>query len=150
MQKNEINRYGNLCVEMYEILHREAPSDELNFYLSYAQAGKKILEPLCGSGRFLVPFAQKGLDIFGVDSSREMLDKLQAKYPAAKFAFSTIENFQTEDKFDYIFITSGSMSLFTDMRECKKNRRQNQSPAESVREICFRRGRGSLPLQRRQ
>ena len=84
MQKNEINRYGNLCVEMYEILHREAPSDELNFYLSYAQAGKKILEPLCGSGRFLVPFAQKGLDIFGVDSSREMLDKLQAKYPAAK------------------------------------------------------------------
>ena len=120
MQKNEINRYGNLCVEMYEILHREAPSDELNFYLSYAQAGKKILEPLCGSGRFLVPFAQKGLDIFGVDSSREMLDKLQAKYPAAKFAFSTIENFQTEDKFDYIFITSGSMSLFTDMRECKK------------------------------
>ena len=59
MQKNEINRYGNLCVEMYEILHREAPSDELNFYLSYAQAGKKILEPLCGSGRFLVPFAQK-------------------------------------------------------------------------------------------
>ena len=46
MQKNEINRYGNLCVEMYEILHREAPSDELNFYLSYAQAGKKILEPL--------------------------------------------------------------------------------------------------------
>ena len=105
MQKNEINRYGNLCVEMYEILHREAPSDELNFYLSYAQAGKKILEPLCGSGRFLVPFAQKGLDIFGVDSSREMLDKLQAKYPAAKFACSTIENFQTEDKFDYIFIT---------------------------------------------
>ena len=120
MQKNEINRYGNLCVEMYEILHREAPSDELNFYLSYAQAGKKILEPLCGSGRFLVPFAQTGLDIFGVDSSREMLDKLHAKYPAAKFAFSTIENFQTEDKFDYIFITSGSMSLFTDMRECKK------------------------------
>lgn len=36
MQKNEINRYGNLCVEMYEILHREAPSDELNFYLSAA------------------------------------------------------------------------------------------------------------------
>ena len=82
MQKNEINRYGNLCVEMYEILHREAPSDELNFYLSYAQAGKKILEPLCASGRFLVPSAQKGLDIFGVDSSREMLDRLQAKYPA--------------------------------------------------------------------
>ena len=149
MQKNEINRYGNLCVEMYEILHREAPSDELNFYLSYAQAGKKILEPLCGSGRFLVPFAQKGLDIFGVDSSREMLDKLQAKYPAAKFAFSTIENFQTEDKFDYIYNVGFDVPVHRYAR-VQKNRRQNQSPAESVREICFRRGRGSLPLQRRQ
>ena len=52
MQKNEINRYGNLCVEMYEILHREAPSDELNFYLSYAQAGKKILEPCAAADGF--------------------------------------------------------------------------------------------------
>ena len=45
----EKNYYGNLCTEMYEILHAEAPQDELNFYLSYAEKGKKILEPLCGS-----------------------------------------------------------------------------------------------------
>ena len=54
----EKNYYGNLCTEMYEILHAEAPQDELNFYLSYAEKGKKILEPLCGSGRFLVPFVE--------------------------------------------------------------------------------------------
>ena len=41
----EKNYYGNLCTEMYEILHAEAPQDELNFYLSYAEKGKKILEP---------------------------------------------------------------------------------------------------------
>ena len=29
------NYYGNLCTEMYEILHKDAPSDELSFYLSY-------------------------------------------------------------------------------------------------------------------
>ncbi len=38
----EKNYYGNLCTEMYEILHAEAPQDELNFYLSYAEKGKKI------------------------------------------------------------------------------------------------------------
>ena len=54
----EKNYYGNLCTEMYEILHAEAPQDELNFYLSYAEKGKKILEPLCGSGRFLGPFVE--------------------------------------------------------------------------------------------
>ena len=38
------NYYGGLCTEMYEILHEQAPQDELNFYLSYAEKGKKILE----------------------------------------------------------------------------------------------------------
>lgn len=38
------NYYGSLCTEMYEILHREAPQDELAFYLSYAKKGMKILE----------------------------------------------------------------------------------------------------------
>lgn len=31
------NYYGSLCTEMYEILHAEAPQDELDFYLSYAK-----------------------------------------------------------------------------------------------------------------
>ena len=35
------NYYGKLCVEMYEILHEEAPQGELNFYLSYAEKGNK-------------------------------------------------------------------------------------------------------------
>lgn len=77
----EKNYYGNLCTEMYEILHAEAPQDELNFYLSYAEKGKKILEPLCGSGRFLVPFVERGLDISGIDLSNEMLQKLKQKLP---------------------------------------------------------------------
>ncbi len=64
------NYYGSLCTEMYEILHEKAPQDELNFFLSYAKREQKILEPLCGSGRFFVP--------------------------------------------------SGSLSLFTDIRICKK------------------------------
>ena len=37
------NYYGNLCTEMYEILHDKAPQDELDFYLSYAEKNKKIL-----------------------------------------------------------------------------------------------------------
>ena len=36
MKKND---YGSLCTEMYELLHKEAPEDELAFYLSYARPG---------------------------------------------------------------------------------------------------------------
>lgn len=71
------NYYGSLCSELYDILHPEAPRDELEFYLSYAEKGHSILEALCGSGRFLIPFAERGLSIKGMDNSREMLEKLR-------------------------------------------------------------------------
>lgn len=114
------NYYGSLCTEMYEILHEKAPQDELDFYLSYAKKGKKILEPLCGSGRFFVPFAERGFDISGMDLSAEMLSKLKQKLPGAKVALSDIEDYFSEEKFDYIFISSGSISLFTDTELCKR------------------------------
>lgn len=37
------NYYGSLCTELYEILHKDAPQEELDFYLSYARAGERIL-----------------------------------------------------------------------------------------------------------
>jgi SAM-dependent methyltransferase len=119
--KTEIqkNYYGSLCTEMYEILHETAPQDELDFYLSYAEHGKKILEPLCGSGRFLLPFLEKGFDIEGMDLSKEMLEKLKQKAPTAKVVETSIESYSSKEKFDYIFISSGSVSLFTDMQSCK-------------------------------
>lgn len=115
----EKNYYGNLCSRMYEILHKEAPQDELNFYLSYAQKGQKILEPLCGSGRFLIPFMDKGFDINGIDLSVEMLDKLKQKSPNAQAFQADITTYFPKRTFDYILITSGSVSLFTDICQCK-------------------------------
>lgn len=111
------NYYGSLCTTMYEILHPVAPKDELDFYLSYANNASKILEPLCGSGRFLVPFMENGLDIQGFDLSKEMLDELLIKKPLAKVFHKSIDDFDTNKKYDYIFITSGSMSLFTTEEE---------------------------------
>ncbi len=63
MKERKQNYYGSLCTEMYEILHRQAPKEELDFYVSYAKKEQKILEALCGSGRFLVPFMKQGFDI---------------------------------------------------------------------------------------
>ena len=113
------NYYGSLCTEMYEILHKEAPEDELSFYLSYAEKGMSILEPLCGSGRFLVPFLQRGFDICGMDLSMEMIAKLKEKAPDAKVIQEDIIEYDSEEKFDYIFISFGSVSLFTDMKICR-------------------------------
>lgn len=79
----------------------------------------RILEPLCGSGRFLVTFLARGFDISGMDLSEEMLAKLKQKALGAKVIQADILKYSTEEKFDYIFIPSGSVSLFTDMNMCK-------------------------------
>lgn len=114
------NYYGSLCTEMYEILHKDAPQDELSFYLSYVEKGMKILEPLCGSGRFLIPFLERGFDISGIDLSTEMLAKLNQKAPNAKVFQKDILEYDSKEKYDYIFISSGSVSLFTDMNLCRR------------------------------
>lgn len=114
------NYYGSLCTEMYEILHEKAPQDELDFYLSYAEKGKRILEPLCGSGRFLIPFMERGFRISGMDLSEEMLGKLRQKAPDAQVIQADITEYYSNEKFDYIFISSGSVSLFTDVNLCKR------------------------------
>lgn len=120
MEREQQNYYGSLCTEMYEILHPAAPAEELAFYLSYAEAGDKILEPLCGSGRFLIPFLERGFDICGMDLSREMLEKLRQKAPEAKVIQGDILEYAPQERFDYIFIPSGSIGLFTDMEQCRR------------------------------
>ena len=42
MSELKQNYYGSLCTEMYEILHEQAPQDELDFYLSYAERARKF------------------------------------------------------------------------------------------------------------
>ena len=77
----QINDYGKLCTMMYEQLHPTADPQELAFYLSYAKPGEQMLELLCGSGRFLIPFWKKGLSIDGVDLSAQMLEQWNRSCP---------------------------------------------------------------------
>ena len=55
-----------------------------------------------------------------MDLSEEMLAKLKQKAPDAKVIQKDIIEYSTEEKFNYIFIPSGSVSLFTDINLCKK------------------------------
>ena len=69
----------------------------MDFYLSYAKKEMSILEPLCGSGRFFIPFLENGFDIKGVDNSREMLGNLFEKAPNAVVALGDIEDYQASE-----------------------------------------------------
>ncbi|MCS4483495.1 class I SAM-dependent methyltransferase [Clostridium botulinum] len=59
-------------------------------------------------------FLERGFNITGFDMSEEMLKELYKKAPKAKVFQSSIQKFSPKEKYDYIFITSGSFSLFLD------------------------------------
>ncbi|MBU5438694.1 class I SAM-dependent methyltransferase [Tissierella sp. MSJ-40] len=109
--------YGDLCTLMYDLDKPNAPKDELDFFLSYAEDNMKILEPLCGSGRFLVPFAERGFDITGFDLSYDMLkalyNKAENKGIKVKAYNLSMEDFNPTEKYNLIIIPAGSFSLFT-------------------------------------
>lgn len=43
---------------------------------------KNILEPFCGTGRILIPIAEKGFEVTGIDGAEVMLNKLRSKIDA--------------------------------------------------------------------
>lgn len=60
-----------------------------------------------------------GFHICGMDNSSEMLAQLTKKAPQAKIILCDALEYRSAEQFDYIFVTSGSVSLFTDMDICK-------------------------------
>lgn len=111
--------YGHLCTEFYDLDKPAAPRDEYEFYLAYARrTGGPILEPMCGSGRFLVPMLAQGFDVTGTDSSRAMLDACRES--ARRIGIipvlheQTLEDLALDRQFALVFIPAGSFGLIID------------------------------------
>lgn len=111
--------YLNLCTEVYELSKPVPPPDAYAFYRSYvAQAKGSILEPMCGTGRFLLPLLQEGFNVQGFDASNCMLEKLHAKALAKNLKPTVwqgfVEDLKSPEKYELIFIPSGSFGLIVD------------------------------------
>lgn len=121
---SKLATYLSLCTEFYDLDKPQASETALNFYLSYARAAQgRILEPMCGTGRFLIPFLKAGYDIAGFDASSFMLAALQQKCQQQNIEPNVWQQFlQTidfKDKFGLIFIPDSSFCLITDKDKAK-------------------------------
>ena len=66
--------YGRLTAASYD--HDDQRHELIAFYLAHwrrAGSPAPVLEPMCGTGFFLLPFLQAGAEIDGVDASAHML-----------------------------------------------------------------------------
>ncbi|HET9931769.1 MAG TPA: class I SAM-dependent methyltransferase [Polyangiaceae bacterium] len=117
--------YGKLSAEFYDLDKPEAPPDALEYYLQQAaHAAGPILEPMCGTGRFLLPLLAAGFDVEGSDASAEMLALCRANAERlgldARLAEQRLEELETSRKFGLVFVPSGSFCLLTDTEVVKK------------------------------
>jgi SAM-dependent methyltransferase len=64
--------------EYYDIDH--STQIDIEFYLQQARrCGSPVLELACGTGRVLIPLAEAGFEIYGIDLSENMLTRCRSK-----------------------------------------------------------------------
>ena len=122
MEKPALDTYLSLCTQVYDISLPTPPADEYTFFKAYAQAANgPILEPMCGTGRFLLPLMKDGFEIEGFDASQHMLKALNIKAQEESLkpnvTLHFVEAFKSTKKYGLIFIPSGSFNLITDRQE---------------------------------
>ncbi|MFA6031193.1 MAG: class I SAM-dependent methyltransferase [Elusimicrobiota bacterium] len=70
--------YEGLFAEYYDLLH--ADRGDAAFYAELArEAGAPVLELGCGTGRLLIPVAEAGTEVTGLDASAAMLEVCRGK-----------------------------------------------------------------------
>jgi hypothetical protein len=126
MIQQKLGSYLNLGTQFYDLIRPEPPEDAYTFYRSYVMnATGPILEPMCGTGRFLLPLLQDGFDVHGFDASEHMLEALHTKAalkrlnPTVWHAF--VEDLAKTEKYSLIFIPSGSFGHIIDLDTVKKS-----------------------------
>ena len=124
-----MNSYKKLCTEFYDIDKPKVSTKAFEFYLRYAQQVKgKILEPMCGSGRFLLPLLEHGFSIDGVDASDDMLQacrengQLRGLTPNLSKQF--LQQLELPKRYDLVIIPQGSFCLITDPFEIQESLRR--------------------------
>ncbi|MVP00577.1 class I SAM-dependent methyltransferase [Paenibacillus lutrae] len=118
------SQYGPLCTEVYD--HTKKIGQSLNGDLDYYHNKLKhckgrILEAMAGSGRVLIPLLESGLQVDGMDYSRDMLascrQRCEERGLAANLYESNLQELALPHKYEAILIPGGSFLLIEDRQQ---------------------------------
>jgi len=94
-------------VALYYDLEHQQFHEDIDFYLRLVR-GPRVLEVGAGTGRIVEPLSAAGLEVWGVDSSRTMLDIARQRLHGnvrAHLVESAIQSMRLEDRFDAALFT---------------------------------------------
>lgn len=121
-----IHNYQTLCTIVYDLSKPEPPAAAYAFYQTYAQrAAGLILEPMCGTGRFLIPMLEDGFKVQGFDASASMLMALRTKLLAKGHTTDAIwqaltTQLERAERYALMFIPSGSFGLIINNEDAQE------------------------------
>lgn len=126
MNQHKLNSYLNLCTQFYDLIRPEPPEDAYSFYREYVNnAGGTVMEPMCGSGRFLLPLLKENFEVIGFDASDHMLEALHSKAKVQHLKPEVwqgfVEDLNRTQKYNLIFIPSGSFGHIINFDSVKKS-----------------------------
>jgi SAM-dependent methyltransferase len=109
--------YLSLCTEFFDLDKPIAAPQEYAFFKHYlSKATGPILEPMCGTGRYLIPYLEEGFNVEGFDASPFMLAALYEKCKQKNLNPQVWEQFleqvPTTKQYNLIFIPDSSFCLF--------------------------------------
>ena len=117
--KESMKNAYDLIAPFYDIEHAHFDED-LDMYENYAElANGKILELACGSGRVMLPLAEAGYEVTGVDNSGEMLAMARTTLDEAgvldncTLVEQDISELKLKQQFRLAFIALGSFAHVT-------------------------------------
>ncbi len=143
---SDFYREPGLNVDVYPLRTSYLPvvDGDAAFYTELALAsGGPVLELGCGAGRLLVPIANAGLEITGLDISPAMLavaaTRIAKERGAIRRRITTVlgdmSDFELEKKFGFAFIAFRSFMLLTEpeaQRRCLERVRDHLTPGGNL------------------
>lgn len=120
-----MNSYGQLSTLFYDWDKPAAPEIALSWFIEHLPCDGRILEPMCGSGRFLLPLLQAGFEVDGIDLSSEMVDVCRRRIAGHEEACQLFEQSLAEldlpfKSYSAAFIPASSFCLITDEIQAKQ------------------------------
>ncbi len=132
MKKYGAATYGQQIAEIYDDLYSGIDSETIEMLADFAKGGP-ALELGIGTGRVALPLKEKGVDVYGIDASEEMVAKLRDKPGGNEIEvqIGSFREFQIEQRFNLIFVvfnTFFGLQTQEEQVQCLKSVREHLTP----------------------